>query len=58
MIYCKNCSNAIFDPVFGEYKCSITQTVVYEISLISCDNYEKGIPETSKETPDGYGDDE
>ena len=58
MIDCKNCNNAIFDPVFGEYKCRISERVNQNTILVACSHYEAGTPETSKETPDGYGEDE
>ena len=57
MTYCKNCANAIFDPVFGDFKCSKSEVVVYE-SVVDCADYEKGNPIISKETPEGYGEDE
>lgn len=57
MKYCKNCANAIFDPVWGEFKCSIKQHVMYTDS-VDCDDYETGKPSISKETPEGYGEDE
>lgn len=51
MNLCKTCSNAIFDPVWGEYKCSIKH--VYTSESVDCPDYKKGNP---KETEEPYFD--
>ena len=57
MKYCKNCTNAIFDPVWGVFKCSISEVAIYN-DTTDCADYEAGKPSISKETPEGYGEDE
>lgn len=47
---CKNCKNAIFEPVWGEYKCGKdgvrVRNMIYAAS--HCKSYEKGEPSISK----------
>lgn len=44
---CTNCSNAIFDTVWGEYKCSIYKRTVYNHEVIGCKYYNEGQPKES-----------
>lgn len=46
---CKTCKNAIFDPVWGEYKCSVLQRRVRSEPVTNCRFYKKGKPAISKE---------
>lgn len=53
---CKNCGNSVFDPVFGEYKCSKTNARIYYPDLhIHCTDWKKGEPIESKETYEDDG---
>lgn len=54
MKYCKNCANAIFDQVFGDYKCSITQVSVDPDSVVDCEDHANGNPTVSKDLPENY----
>ncbi len=47
---CTTCGNAIFDTIFGEYKCSISKTTVRTPLNIDCGNYKEGKPVDSKNT--------
>lgn len=38
-INCKNCKHAIFDPVWGEYKCSVLHIRVYDTEREDCTHY-------------------
>ena len=38
---CTNCANAIFDEVWGEYKCAISQHRIYDVDAhANCENHE------------------
>lgn len=45
---CKNCAKAVFDPVWGDYKCLKHEVVVQPDQRIDCEFYEKGTPALSK----------
>lgn len=50
---CKTCEHAIFDPVWGEYKCSVRQTTIpILLDSAECKSYKKGTPAISKENED------
>jgi hypothetical protein len=37
---CKDCAHAIFDEVFGEWKCKVVQHRIYEEGrLVACKDY-------------------
>ena len=37
---CKNCANAVFDEVWGEYKCSVRNHRIYDVDkYIDCENH-------------------
>jgi len=37
---CSKCKNAVFDEVWGEYKCKAHGIRIYDISkILSCDEY-------------------
>ena len=38
---CKNCTHAIFDEVFGEYKCKKLEIHIYDVDKLSCESHEK-----------------
>lgn len=55
MANCGNCTYAVFDDVWGEYKCAALEHVIYDIdAYTNCKLYEKGEPKESKETRDTY----
>ena len=46
---CKTCEKAIFDPHWGEMKCSAYQRRVYNPDeVLYCDEYKKGEPKETK----------
>lgn len=46
----RTCSNAIFNKVWGQYKCNITKQNIYDGSYCKgCPNYKKGEPKISKD---------
>lgn len=47
---CTTCANAVFDPLWGEYKCKVRKTTVYILlDSTECRDYKNGTPEKSKE---------
>lgn len=39
---CKNCEHAVFDPLWGEYKCKVRKTRIYILLDSSeCSDYTK-----------------
>lgn len=50
---CKDCANAIYDPLMGEYKCIVDQTYVYR-ETVFCEDYKPGKPVESKRAKDYY----
>lgn len=49
---CKNCNHAIFDDVFGEYKCKKKQRRCTESEMVmGCDRYEKPGTKPGEATP-------
>lgn len=54
---CKTCSNAIFDPHWGEYKCKILQHRIYKPEeVLNCKNYKKGKPAESAKKEEEFDD--
>lgn len=52
---CKTCKHALYDEVWGEFKCRLSRHVHYpKDAMASCSNYVKGDPEKSKHTYDKY----
>lgn len=49
---CNTCSNAVFEALWGEYKCGLNQ-VTYN-NLVVCGDYKKGQPQDSKKNEDYY----
>lgn len=46
---CSECMHAVFDPLWGEYKCKVLKTVAPGPSgVIACKDYKKGKPEKTK----------
>ena len=49
MTTCKTCANAIYDALWGEYKCSIKGRRIYEPEKeIDCVIHKPGTPKESK----------
>ena len=49
MIKCMSCRKAIFNPFWGEYKCSIYRHVLYYPSKVEdCHEYKEGTPTEAK----------
>ena len=48
---CKNCKHAIFDELWGEYKCKICERIVYDTRLDAwgCEHYDKKPVEKTEE---------
>lgn len=49
MASCAECKNALFDKIWGEYKCTITQHTIYQSNNVDCGTYKKGEPEEAKD---------
>lgn len=47
---CKSCKNAIFNELWGDYKCKIDQIIHHPDEKMVCEHYKKGIPSKSKKT--------
>lgn len=45
---CTCCKHAIFNEMWGEYKCKIVQHKVVPV-IVACSSYEKGEPTISKD---------
>lgn len=46
---CKTCKNAIFDEIWGDFKCKHSHLVVYNPEDVNgCVHYEKGKPKISE----------
>ena len=55
MLKCSKCANAIFNPWWGEYKCEISTTIVYDDNEVeTCLEFKEGEP---KETLNNLHDD-
>ena len=53
MSKCSTCGNAIFNALWGEYKCTIRQHVIFQPELYKdCEHYNDGTPKESKENAD------
>lgn len=50
---CSECSNALFDPIWGEWKCKVTENFVY-YPVFNCENYKEGTPDKSMISEDYY----
>lgn len=50
---CTTCAKAIFDKIFGEYKCSVSKTYVRTPLNVRCENYKEGKPKDSKDMHEG-----
>lgn len=50
MIKCMTCGKAIFDPLWGDYKCSVYQHTIYLPDKVEdCPEYREGTPTESKD---------
>jgi len=45
---CQNCKNALFNELWGEYKCKLKQIVINILEDL-CPDFVEGTPEVSKE---------
>ena len=53
MAKCNTCKNALYNPIWGEHKCSKTGLCVYDIDKKEdCEKYEQGEPGMSKDLPE------
>ena len=51
--HCKTCINAVYDPIWGEIKCTSLKHVIYKPDeMTGCIYYRKGEPATSKDNDD------
>ena len=48
MSNCINCGNAIFDELWGDYKCSVYKRAVHDHEHVGCKQYQEGTPKKSK----------
>lgn len=49
MAKCGTCANAIFDALWGEYKCSVRERVIFAHEVYKdCEYYKPGEPKESK----------
>ena len=53
MSKCNTCKHSLYNPVWGDYKCSKTGLYVYDIDKKEdCDKYTQGEPGMSKDLPE------
>lgn len=46
---CETCANALFDPLWGEYRCSVTKRKATDEEVKNgCNQYKNGKPGVSK----------
>lgn len=48
MANCNTCGNAIFDELWGDFKCSVYKHTVYSYRHEDCKDYKEGTPKPSK----------
>lgn len=54
MANCTTCGRAIFDEIFGEYKCEVWKHIIYDPEIKEgCPHYKEGKPKTSTDKPLG-----
>lgn len=47
---CKTCEHAVYSLLWGEYKCSIKERVIFAPEMYKdCEDYKEGVPVGSKE---------
>ena len=51
---CITCEHAIFDAVWGEYKCDVNAHRVLNPKWFKCESYKEGKPKESKANADYY----
>lgn len=57
MSKCSTCENAIFDMLWGEYKCTVRQHMIFHPELYKdCEHYKNGTPKESKTNADHEAD--
>lgn len=48
--FCPNCANAVFDMVWGGYKCTVFQHAIFSVDdYIDCLKWKGGVPKKSKD---------
>lgn len=48
---CQTCSHAIFDPIWGEYKCEVKKRYIKnDAESLTCRDHKKGTPKQSLKT--------
>lgn len=45
---CKTCEKAIFDEIWGDYKCKVDEIIHDPDKKMDCENYKPGSPTMSK----------
>ena len=45
---CTNCANAIFDEVWGEYKCTVLKHRIYDLNMYTSCTAHKPVKEEKK----------
>lgn len=46
---CKTCEHAVFDPLWGEYKCTVKEHYIYGDIEHECPDHKEGTPAISKD---------
>lgn len=46
---CKTCEHAVFDPLWGEYKCTVKEHYIYGDVDHECPDHKEGTPAISKD---------
>lgn len=46
---CQHCKNALFNPLWGDYKCKLDGLYRYGEQTMPCADFKKGTPGTSKD---------
>lgn len=53
MLKCSKCGKAIFIPHWGEYKCTVSTTIVYdEDDVETCLDFKEGTPKETLNSPE------
>lgn len=45
---CSNCANAVFDPLWGDYKCKVYEVIVAAEQKLDCPDHKPGTPTEGK----------
>lgn len=56
MLKCKTCAKALYNELWGEYKCTVTQHYMYALSpMKECSGYKQGTPGKSQDYTNEFG---